>query len=136
MRHATLVVVRLALVGTFAVTAAAQKPLPKEPFKAVHLVNITSPADVAALQATIDDLNAVVTKAGMGETRYRLYKVAGKRAGTYNYLLESSWPGGDVYDRIHKSAEWTGAAMKHPEFARITKDEVYNRYVEVQSKSR
>jgi len=132
MSHATLVFVRLALVSAFAGTAAAQEAPPKEPFKAVHLVNITSPADVAALQATIDDLNAVVTKAGLRETRYRLYKVAGKQAGTYNYLLESSWPGGEVYDRIHKSAEWMAAATKHPEFERITKGEVYNRYVEVQ----
>jgi len=45
------------------------------------------------------------TSAGLREKRYRLYKVAGKQAGTYNHLLESSWPGGEVYDRIHKSAE-------------------------------
>ena len=83
------------------------------------------------LQATIADLNAVVAKAGFSDTRYRLFKVTGTQAGTYNYLLESSWPGGDAYDQVHKSPEWREAAQKHPDFQRITKDQVYNRYVEV-----
>ena len=132
MNHATSSFTRLMLVAAFVVSASAQEPLPKEPFKAVHLVNITSAADLAEMQATIADLNAAVAKAGLRDTRYRLYKVTGKQAGSYNYLLESSWPGGEAYDKVHKSAEWVAAAMKHPEFERITKGEVYNRYVEVQ----
>ena len=126
-----LVVTGLVLIVAFAVTALAQDAPPKEPFKTVHLVNITSAADVTELQATIADLNAVVAKAGFSDTRYRLFKVTGTQAGTYNYLLESSWPGGDAYDQVHKSPEWREAAQKHPDFQRITKDQVYNRYVEV-----
>ncbi|PYR88312.1 MAG: hypothetical protein DMF84_28705 [Acidobacteria bacterium] len=125
------VVTRLVLIAAFAVTALAQDAPPKEPFKTVHLVNITSPADVAAMQETIADLNAVVAKAGYSDTRYRLFKVTGTQAGTYNYLLESSWPGGEAYDQVHRSPEWLAAAQKHPDFPRITKDQVYNRYVEV-----
>jgi hypothetical protein len=111
--------------------AVAQEAPPKDAFKAVHLVNVTSASDVAELQSMIADMNAAVAKAGYPNIRYRLFKVFGTQAGTYNHLLESSWPGGEAYDRVHKSAGWLAAAQKHPEFARITKDQVYNRYVEV-----
>ena len=83
MKHTRLAVTGLAIVFGFAVTVSAQEAPPREPFKAVHLVNITSPADVAPLQATIADLNAAVASAGLRETRYRLYKVAGKQAGSH-----------------------------------------------------
>ena len=136
MKRTTSVIARLTLVVAFAVTALAQEAPPKEPFKAVHLVNVTSPADVAALQATLGDISAAVAKAGHPNTRYRLYKVAGTQAGAYNYLVESSWSGGEAYDQDHKSAEWLAATKKHPEFDRITKDQVYNRYVEVQAAKR
>jgi hypothetical protein len=109
----------------------AQEPPPKEAFKAVHLMTVTSAADVAELQSMIADINGVVAKAGYPDTRYRLFKVSGTQAGTYNHLLESSWPGADAYDRVHQSADWLAAVTKHPEFNRITKDQVYNRYVEV-----
>jgi hypothetical protein len=125
-----LLATHLFLVVALAVTVAQEAP-PKEAFKAVHLLNVTSEADVAALQSMIADVNAAVASAGSPDVRYRLFKVAGKQAGTYNYLLESSWPGGEAYDRVHKSAEWLAAVQKHPEFERITKDQVYNRYVEV-----
>ena len=133
MKHTRLIV---ALVAAFAVKASAQEAPPKEPFKAVHLVNITSAADVAEMQATIADLNAAIAQAGLRDTRYRLYKVSGKQTGTHNYLVESSWPGGEAYDKIHKNAEWLAAAAKHPDFERITKGEIYNRYVEVQPTKR
>ena len=47
MKHTRLVVTGLAIVFGFAVTVSAQEAPPREPFKAVHLVNITSSADVA-----------------------------------------------------------------------------------------
>jgi len=112
---------------------AQQEAPPKEPFKAVHLVAFDSAADVAALQAALQDINAAVAKAGHPEIRYRLYKVVGKQIGSYNYLWESSWPGGDVYSKVHQSAEWQAATKKHPEMDALMKNEVYNRYVEVTS---
>jgi hypothetical protein len=126
-----LLVTQLIFVFAFGVRVLAQEPPPREPFKTVHLVNVTSASDVAELQAMMEDLNGVVATAGYPETRYRLFKVAGKQAGAYNYLLESFWPGAEAYDRVHKSPEWLAAVKKHPDFDRITKDRVYNRYVEV-----
>ena len=58
------VIVPLALVVAFSASFLAQDAPPKEPFKAVHLINITSPADTAELLATLTDLNAAVAKAG------------------------------------------------------------------------
>lgn len=123
----------VALCATLASTVLAQEAPPKEAFKAVHLVTLKSAADVASLQAALDDLNAAVAEAGYPDVRYRLYKVVGKQAGDYSHLWESSWPGGAVYDKVHKSAEWQAAAKKHPEMAALMKSEVYNRYVEVPS---
>ena len=131
MRHVTSLILHLCLITAFAAPALAQDAPPKEAFKAVHLVNLKSPADVAALQAAIADLNKAMANAGYRDIKYRLYKVTGKQAGAYGYLWESSWPGGDVYDKVHKNAEWIASSQKHPEIDALMKDEVYNRYVEV-----
>lgn len=131
MRHVRSLVPQLFLLATFGATVLAQDPPPKEAFKAVHLVNLKSPADVAALQASLADINKVVANAGYRDVRYRLYKVIGKQAGAYAYLWESSWPGGEVYAKVHQSAEWSAASKKHPELDVLMKDEIYNRYVEV-----
>jgi len=67
MKRTTSVIARLTLVVAFAVTALAQEAPPKEPFKAVHLVNVTSAADVAALQATLGDYQRSRGKSGSSE---------------------------------------------------------------------
>lgn len=121
----------LCLMVMAAGPSRAQDAPPPGPFKAVHLVNLKSPDDVAALQAAIADMNKVVARMAQSSIRYRLYKVAGKQAGTYAYMWESSWPSGDVYEKVHKSTEWTSAMTKHPKMEAILKEEVYNRYVEV-----
>ena len=108
----------------------AQEPAPTEAFKAVHLLTLTT-SDVATLLTALADMNAAVAKAGHPEIRYRLYKVAGKQQGTHNYMWESSWPSGAVYEQVHQSAPFQAATQKHPEMERLMKDEVYNRYVEV-----
>jgi len=120
-----------ALSAVLASAALAQEAPPEGPFKAVHLVGLTSAAEVATLQAALDDMNAVVAKAGHPDVRYRLYKVVGKQNGNYNYLWESSWPSGDVYDKVHKSAGWESAMKRHPKADDLMKGELYNRYVEV-----
>ena len=124
-----LFVILVAMIGN---GPGAQEPAPKEAFKAVHLVTL-APADVARLLAALADLNAAVASAGQPEIRYRLYKVVGKQAGNYNYMWESSWPSGAVYDQIHNSPAFQAATQKHPEVKELMKDEVYNRYVEVTS---
>ena len=133
MRSVRSLIPLLCLVAAFGPTVRAQEAPPKEPFKAVHLVNLKSAADVAALQAALADINKVVANAGYPGVRYRLYKVIGKQAGAYAYLWESSWPGGEVYERVHKTAEWSASAKRHPEVEALMKDEIYNRYIEVPS---
>ena len=119
------------LIAAFGAIVAAQDAPPRAPFKAVHLMNLRSAADVAAVQAAIDDMNTVVANAGYREVRYRLYKVTGKQTGEYTYLWESSWPGGDAYEKVHKSAEWLANSKKHSRLEELSKDSIYNRYVEV-----
>jgi hypothetical protein len=131
MRQAKWFVLPVALCAALGTAVLAQEAPPKEAFKAVHLVTLTSEADVASLLGALDDMNAAVAKAGFPDIRYRLYKVTGKQAGSYNYLWESSWPGGAVYDKVHKNEAWVAATKKHPEMEALMKDEVYNRYVEV-----
>lgn len=125
------IVLSVVLSAALGAVAFAQEPPPEGPFKAVHLVGLKSPADVAQLQTALEDMNRAVAAAGFSNIRYRLYKVVGKQDGNYNYLWESSWPSGDVYTRVHKSEDWLAATRKHPEIETLMKDEVYNRYVEV-----
>ena len=131
MRHVSSLILRLCLITAFGAPVLAQDAPPKEAFRAIHLVNLKSPADVAAVQAALADLNKAMANAGYPDVRYRLYKVVGKQAGGYAYLWESSWPGGDVYDKVHQHPEWIASSRKHPELDALMKDEVYNRYVEV-----
>jgi hypothetical protein len=120
----------IAVLGTG--PRAQAPPAPKEAFKAVHLVTL-APADVATMTAALDDLNTAIAAVGHREIRYRLYKVTGKQAGAYNYMWESSWPSGAVYDEVHKSPAYVQATQKHADMDRLMKTEVYNRYVEVTS---
>ena len=78
MRHVTSLILHLYLIAAFGAPVLAQDAPPKEAFKAVHLVNLKSPADVAALQAALADLNKAMANAGYPDIRYRLYKVVGK----------------------------------------------------------
>ena len=133
MKHARRLIPHLFLIAAFGAMVLAQDAPPKGPFKTVHLTNLKSPADVAALQAAIADMNKVVANAGYRDVRYRLYKATGQQAGAYGYLWESSWPSGDAYDKVHKSAEWTASTQKHPELDALMKDDIYNRYVEVRT---
>jgi hypothetical protein len=135
MRPAKWIVLRVVLILTLGSLARAQEPAAKEPppkeaFKAVHLVTLT-PADESSLLAALVEVNAVNAKAGHPEIRYRLYKVSGKQAGSHNYMWESSWPSGAVYEQIHGSAAFEAAIKKHPEVDALMKNETYNRYVEV-----
>jgi hypothetical protein len=131
MKHVRRLIPHLLLIAAFGAMVLAQDAPPKGPFKTVHLTNLKSAADVAALQVAIADMNKAVASAGHRDVRYRLYKVSGQQAGAYGYLWESSWPGGDAYEKVHQSAEWAAASKRHPELDALMKDDVYNRYVEM-----
>lgn len=124
-----------AVLGMVVVSAAAQEPPPAQAFKAVHLANLT-PQQVAALQAWMADMNAVIAKAGHKEIRYRLYKVTGTQSGRYEFIWESAWPSGEVYTKIHNRPEWKAVADRHPGLDGVMRDEIYNRYVEVMPEKR
>jgi hypothetical protein len=118
-------------LATFAAAALhAQEPAPKGAFKAVHLVTL-APSEEASLRAALVDVNAAIAKAGHPEIRYQLFRIAGKQAGNYNLLWESSWPSGAVYDQVHNSPAFQETTKKHPEIEELRKAEVYNRYTEV-----
>jgi len=106
---------------------------PAQPFQAVHLIKVTSPAGEKTLAAAMADMNAAIAKAGCPKCAYHLWKVTGTQAGDYNYLWTSNWPGRDVYVKVHSSAGYQAALKKHPEVDEISKTQIYNRYVEVKA---
>jgi hypothetical protein len=118
------------VLGMAASGAVAQEPPPSGPFRAVHLVSLT-PQQVTTLQAWMAEMNAFIDKTGHKDVRYRLFRVVGKQAGKYDFMWESSWPSGAVYQKIHSMPEWKEIGGKHPEVSEVLKDEIYNRYVEV-----
>ena len=130
MAYLRILVLVALVVGTASIGTVAQEPVPAGPFRAVHLVSLT-PQQVATLQAWMADMNAFIEKAGHKDVRYRLFKVVGKQAGKYDFMWESSWPSGEVYEKIHRLPEWKTIGSRHPGIGELVKDEIYNRYVEV-----
>ena len=120
--------------GLIVMTAMAQDlglP-PDQPFQAVHLISVQPTAEKALL-AAFADINMAIATAGCPQCAYHLWKVSGTQTGVYNYLQISSWPGREVYLKVHNSAEFNAAGKKHPEVAPYFHAQVYNRYVEVTS---
>ena len=129
MKYAEWLVLALAAtLGTTVLLAQTPGPAPSEEFKAVHLVSLTASQESSLLTA--------LAQAGHADIRYRLYKVTGKQDGKYTHMWESTWPSGDIYDQVHKSAAFEAATKKHPEIEELMKEEVYNRYVEVTARKR
>ena len=123
----------VALVVAFAVrgsAALAQGAPPSAPFKAVHLVTLND-AQATTLLTALTDLNAAVAKTGHPEIRYRLFKVTGQQAGTFNYLWESSWPSREIYQKVHDDSTYKAAIARYPNLQDLMREQVYNRYVEV-----
>jgi hypothetical protein len=120
-----------AAIGLVSAVAQNQDPPPNQPFQAVHLINLRSADEQKAFLAALTDINAAIAKAGCAKCAYHLWKVIGTQAGDYNYLWISSWPGGEVYIKVHNAAEYQAAIGKHPEMEAVMNAQIYNRYVEV-----
>src|SRR5215469_12271860 len=104
---------------------------PDQPFQAVHLINLPSAEAEKSLLAALTDINTAIAKAGCTKCGYHLWKVYGTQAGPFNYLWTSSWPGRDVYMKVHQSADYQAAINRHPGMEDVMKSQIYNRYVEV-----
>ena len=123
-----------AAVGVASVMAQNDDVPPDQPFQAVHLINMPSADTAKVLLTAFTDINAAIAKAGCPKCTYHLWKVIGTQAGGFNYLWTSSWPGGEVYLKVHNSAEYQAAINKHQEkIGPIMETQTYNRYVEVTS---
>jgi hypothetical protein len=117
--------------GLLPAVAQNQDAPPTQPFQAVHLIKVASPDAEKSLLAALIDVNKAIAKGGCAKCEYHLWKVFGTQAGDYNYIWISSWPGRDVYVKVHSSADYQAAINKHPELEKIMDTQVYNRYVEV-----
>ncbi len=118
--------------GMALVSAAAQNNdvPPDQPFQAVHLFNVPSADAEKALLTAINDINGAIAK-DCAKCVYHLLKVSGTQAGGYKYLWTSSWPGRDVYVKVHNSAGYQAAIDKHKEIDQVIQNQIYNRYVEL-----
>jgi len=67
--------------------------------------NVPSADAEKVLLATLTDINAAITK-GCAKCSYHLWRVYGSQSGGYNYLWTCSWPGGDVYIKVHQSGDY------------------------------
>ena len=116
------------LVAAVASSAVAQQnPAPPSgPFKAVHLMTMTAEQE-ATYKAWVKDASRVFTKLGCAKCAYHLYKAAG--GGKYNYMMESDWPGGDVYAKLHKSDEYKALGKKYASLSEVDKTQFYDRFV-------
>ena len=134
MKITAPLLVRLTLcaaIGLVSAVAQNDDPPPNQPFQTVHLINLRSADTEKAFVAALTDINAAIAKAGCAKCEYHLWKVVGTQAGNYNYLWTSSWPGRDVYVKVHNSDVYQAAINKHHELEAVMNAQIYNRYVEV-----
>ena len=134
MKERAWFALRLAFCASMGLVSAAAQSLempPNEPFQAIHLINVRSANEEKALLAAMADINAAIARAGCEKCAYHLWKVYGTQSGNYNHVWMSSWPGRDVYIKVHMSAEYQAVAKRHQDLEPILATQTYNRYVEV-----
>jgi hypothetical protein len=135
MTNATVLFHKLAFCfGLAAISAIAQDSPPVQPFHAVHLlwIDVQQPDAEKTVLAAIAGMNKAIVKAGCPDCVYHLWKVSGDPNGKYTYLQIFFWPGREVYNKVHDSPEYAAASRNWATLRSVVKEEVYNRYVEIQ----
>jgi len=126
------IAIRLSLLAALAAAIMAQnEALPDGAFKTSHLLNLPVDVTEGAFLSVLSDMNQAIAKAGCPTCRYALFKVYGQQNGPYSYMWEATWPGVAVYMKVHSDPGYQAAMNRHPQFERVMKNEIYNRYVEV-----
>ena len=118
------------LCAALASPALAQPEAPpKEPFKAVHLMNLTA-AQEAKYMAAVQDFNRGFVKDGCGSCIYHVFKVGKSEGAKYGYMMVSDWPGRDMYVKLHSTDDYKAAGKRNPIMSDVRKTEYYDRFVE------
>ena len=104
--------------------------VPDHPFQAVHLMNFKSADAEKTILAALVDYNEAIAK-NCPKCIYHLMKGTDNSSGSHNYLWTSSWPGREVYIKVHQSPEYLAAEKRHPEIQSLVAKETYDRYVEL-----
>lgn len=122
----------IALVAAAAGAAAAHQVArpPATALKTLHLFNIP-PADEPKLLAALADLNEAIAEAGYPQAGYRVWKVSGTQQGSHQYIWEGNWPDRNAYLAIHANDAYQRASKRTRAAQDLTKDHVYNHYLEV-----
>jgi hypothetical protein len=126
-------VVLFAALGPLVAAQQSQQPPPppNQAFRAVHTF-LVHPDEEQQFLAAIQQINAAIVKAGCTSCIYHEFKVNGPQTGPYNYLQVSEWPGGDVYTRVHNSADYLAVTKRLSNVTSLVyRAQTYNRYVEV-----
>jgi hypothetical protein len=111
----------------------AQDP-PQDAFQAVHLIRVDTashPDAEKTMLAAIAEMNKAIVAAGCKACIYHLWKVVGDSKGNLNYLQISYWPGREVYEKVHNSAEYNEASKHWGSLRSVVTDEGYFRFVEL-----
>jgi hypothetical protein len=114
--------------------AQTQDTPPQEAFQAIHLIRVDTtnhPGAEKTMLAAIAEMNMAIVKAGCKTCIYHLWKVVGNSAGNLNYMQISSWPGREVYEKVHNSAEYNEASKNWESLRSVLADEGYFRVVEL-----
>ena len=114
--------------------AQGQDTPPQEAFQAIHLIRVDTanhPGAEKTMLAAIAEMNKAIVKAGCKTCIYHLWKVVGDSAGQLNYMQLSNWPGREVYEKVHNSAEYNEASKNWESLRSVVADEGYFRVVEL-----
>ena len=130
VRNILCSVVLCAAFGSVAVAQQSEESIPQQPFRTVHLLNLT-PAEEAQYKAAVQDFNRVFAKEGCSACVYRLFKAHVAQGGNYNHLMVSEWPGRDMYIKLHAGRDYADVAKKDPIIEDMSRKEFYGRFVEI-----
>ncbi len=129
---AAIIILALGPAAAFAGAAPPKGPA----LRTVHLFSPGSVHDERLLLSLLQDLNATFARLGHSDVRYRLWKAEGAEGGKPELMYESTWPSREVYDKVHKEADYLKLLDKYrPFLQRVLKGEVYTTYVEVEPAS-
>lgn len=85
----------------------------KNMLKTMSLYRSFSNATESQLLSAIQEANELIAGLGYPNSGYSFWKVQKLEVGSFQYLLQGSWPGEEAYDIIHTSEEFKAFARKY-----------------------
>lgn len=101
----------------------------KKRFVSLHLFNLSNESDETDFIAIIDEFNQVCKDLGYGNIQYKISKLKDGYDSEKQYIMQSTWPSQEVYDKVHNSEKYLAVREENQDvFNRVIRDHVDAKY--------